>query len=1144
LFKTKEWISDHKPTEWDLALLECDSADKWRQSGVEVSRKRPGGHSPTFNGSKQKGKHKHVRPHTKNQELKELRRKKRIAKFDSTLGYPGEGPSNISLKNHDGSTVKQHPAEVLPVFTEECKEDLDEDLMDDIPQNLNKADKTEEPQKKKGPTKGPILTASKSITEKFGKAVITKGPTGVPNANGAPKTTGNSASICRKCRSKGHKAADCKNNKVAKKQPKAVQQQAKLHAGLKGKTVAEALAETTVEEAPTEANDPNAPDVPKRKCYAYASTGKCKFGEKCKFAHLLEEEEKQEECQAQLSIGQTYGKPETTTASDPSKPPPLTDKEKYDILVNNLRDKIRHKLLLIDVDSPIDKRVTYMSALNILRKDTMYKLRPDVDGAALVEKIYTEELQSILDTRLKYATKRTQIGQKFKYGFSFEGLVKQTQSKMLNLKAEVDVEESIGVGAKRNNAPALLIQACLCVGESLVIRKAAGFISHHLRKLWPRRHLMVSMDTMRRAAKNSQKDWFHEEKACLRSYNPFLASEKPAEPTYFQRLRRGAIKHREVILLASSFMLAGLAFSLVEKTLRRKKNSILWTTMVHSANGFFPGITGLIKHSTLHLANNFTALYCGRPDLTACVINDICLGERNFKEVKVQDGFEMDQHSSECTEKFACFRHWGVAGWVPTIYRQCHENEVVSLRGRVGKHLPQHDPGQAKEVSKEWSKLTSAVLHHFTKIKRVTSGMPFEEWIQPFPPAKRQLFQNLLAKPEDDWSSSASSFIKREKATHPGVVVNGIFVQLALIIWKDPRMIQGCPPELSLSTGPHVRKLAKNFSRKFAPTHYTLAELRSGKHIVYTCGMTAEDVGEALGKAIKLIEASMEPDDEVAFLEDDQSRFDEHMTKGSFRFLGHVYRKTLVKRVQKALKRGRSSGCTALGTKYSVDYTMQSGWPDTSLGDTLVNSGMKMYIHGPGRLWISIICGDDSITVTTRKEIQRIGGSVGLIASYAKLGMEVEVKVSDDIMDVEFCSGVFRPSNSTYVLFPKVGRFLAKIAHDTTQRNHAGSMSWLRGIAATCASFGELDPLCKALSIGLYKEVGTVGKAIYTPLNPYKSWPVGTNIPTMADVLLFYSHRYGFSSYDLECAAETLMGIKLGTDSDCPLLQRICEIDL
>jgi hypothetical protein len=221
---------------------------------------------------------------------------------------------------------------------------------------------------------------------------------------------------------------------------------------------------------------------------------------------------------------------------------------------------------------------------------------------------------------------------------------------------------------------------------------------------------------------------------------------------------------------------------------------------------------------------------------------------------------------------------------------------------------------------------------------------------------------------------------------------------------------------------------------------------------------------------------------------------------------------------------------------------MQSGWPDTSAGDTAGNAAMKLYIHGTGNLWISIINGDDAVTITTRSEIKRLGGVSGIIASYANLGMEVEAVVTSEVLDVEFCSGTFRPCDTGYILYPKIGRLLAKILHDTSNRSPADQDAWIRGIGQCLHTFGRSDPLCDALADRIAEVYGT-GRILLTPLNPYKPWPTGSRTPTEEDISLLYNHRYGMHTADLSAACAALRSTDFGSLCDDSWIKHIASID-
>jgi hypothetical protein len=380
----------------------------------------------------------------------------------------------------------------------------------------------------------------------------------------------------------------------------------------------------------------------------------------------------------------------------------------------------------------------------------------------------------------------------------------------------------------------------------------------------------------------------------------------------------------------------------------------------------------------------------------------------------------------------------------------------------------------------------------------------------------------------------ASSFIKKEKALR----------NTADPLIKDPRFIQGCPIELSACCGPYLRPFAKNVRQSLRPVQYSPQEIGSGKQIVYTCGLTNDDIGVEFSRAIDYISEHLDIDDELVFIEDDQSRFDLHLTEGPFRFLNSVYRSKLPRKVANALRRKVCVGRTNLGTKYSIPFTMQSGWPDTSVGDTLVNAIMKYAAHGVGQNWISIICGDDSITVTTRKALEARGGPNGLITSYQSFGMEVTLKVSDDPLDVEFCSGRFHPCRGSYLLVPKTGRILARICFDVVDRAPRKHNAWLRGISETLLHFGRVDPLLAALGKNLDERLGE-GLVIKEAVNEYgHRYGDGVIQPSWEDTCMYYDAHYSMSEADVRECVAVISQSQLGTFTHSSLLHHLAMHDV
>lgn len=520
--------------------------------------------------------------------------------------------------------------------------------------------------------------------------------------------------------------------------------------------------------------------------------------------------------------------------------------------------------------------------------------------------------------------------------------------------------------------------------------------------------------------------------------------------------------------------------------------------------------------------------------LCSKVYKDVCLEDHDMKRVKTQDKFKVTCADVACKPKDSVFVFWGLKGIVPTVFSNCSHNEEISMQGRVGKLLPAHEsPAIFKRITNNWVRLIRSVSSLIDLIPKSEEPMDFYEWAATFPPARRDELIATRTHTHDMPDLHAKSFIKRE-------------IALKLeeeMVFKDPRFIQGCPIELSAAVGPTLRTWTKLVRDEIGPEGFTPAEVRSGKHILYTCGRSNEEIGRCFRRAITVIEELSDPDDPIVFLEDDQSRFDLHLTAGPFKFLKTVYKKKLRPKVEELLRRGISRGTSSLGTRYSIPYTMQSGWPDTSVGDTLVNAAMKYYIHGKGRSWVSIICGDDSVTITTQSEIDRLGGIAGIVQSYADLGMEVEGKVSYDPLDVEFCSGRFYPCGDTYVLFPKPGRILAKIACDMKKRSRENQKAWLRGICATLRYYGRIDPLLGCLGVALSRHIGN-GRLFYDHGWEYKHWFDGSVQNDRHDVNLYYDHHYGSSASQIDAACILLLQQKVGTVCDDAFLRHIAAIDI
>jgi len=524
------------------------------------------------------------------------------------------------------------------------------------------------------------------------------------------------------------------------------------------------------------------------------------------------------------------------------------------------------------------------------------------------------------------------------------------------------------------------------------------------------------------------------------------------------------------------------------------------------------------------------------PDALGSELQDVCYADYPGKCAKVQSGAKVKWGEPVCLPAFGLRWFWRVKEVTGTVFRKCTCNEKFSMCGRVLKHLPQHDsPAIAKSVSKRWRLAGSTIDWLASQVKPVIRPISYVDWCADFPPKKRDMF--LRMRDDDElyvphgWA--AGSFIKREIAMKCDAAPS----------FKDPRWIQPCPTALSGICGPWVRKLSKNFKRGLW-RGCTAANIYAGHQVFYTCGSSSDAIGKAFYEAIELVTSMCVGSERVVVIEDDQSRFDLHMTEGPMYGSKRFLKGLLPFRVRKHLIRTpKTKGRGATGTKYTVPYTMQSGMIDTALTDTQTNAVMKYEIHGIGGRWISIICGDDSVTVTVDSELERLGGVEGIEKRYAEFGMEVEVVIRLDYRLTEFCSGRFFFHDGTATLVPKIGKVLSRMGYDMTDRKPLQRLAWLRSIATTLVQFGKLDPVAAAFGARLTELCGE-GPILTLPGNEWKIKYVGDGVYSQDEILDYYDLHYQMNEADVDHMIRTASSFNLGDTIDDPMFVAAAIRDL
>lgn len=515
----------------------------------------------------------------------------------------------------------------------------------------------------------------------------------------------------------------------------------------------------------------------------------------------------------------------------------------------------------------------------------------------------------------------------------------------------------------------------------------------------------------------------------------------------------------------------------------------------------------------------------------------------NTPIVPTQDDFVVSWGETKEREVFGVRSFVTVAGVTPTVFSaDSMHNVQVGVTGRIGKKLPAHsDKTVTAAIHARWLGLKRTVLPIICGLVRNTMRpMDRQKWLQRYPPRRREQLQ--AAHEDPDWMNLlhpvAASFIKNEKSNQSTEEIENLGG-----IFKAPRIIQGCPLETTNECGPILLPAAKRFRDGMQPLNFDVADVAAGRHIVYTCGRTADEIGEYAKRAELGITGMLRPGERLVWLEDDQSRFDLHLLSGPFAFLDAYYSRKLPRRVARLLRRKLSSGRMANGTRYKVPYTMQSGWPDTSFGDTLVNTAMKMAIHGVGKRWFSIVCGDDSLTVMPDSDLEAIGQIDGLIKLYAEFGMEVEGKVSFHYDQVEFCSARLMEVENTYMLVPKLGKTIARIFSDNVDRSSKNRLAWVRGIVDTLVAFSRFSSLLGELAAAISADVGSGPKLIV--YEPYKiNFHRGVRRVSKNDQLLHLDQHYMMSEAEFDAACRYLRSVQVGDEITEGTVVRMAEHDL
>lgn len=399
----------------------------------------------------------------------------------------------------------------------------------------------------------------------------------------------------------------------------------------------------------------------------------------------------------------------------------------------------------------------------------------------------------------------------------------------------------------------------------------------------------------------------------------------------------------------------------------------------------------------------------------------------------------------------------------PVVARSCEHNLEIAIVNRALMYT-EYDT-TAWDAFETWL----ASKPHLCPVSPLPD-FDFDQWLSRFPPGRREVLR-LAKENVDDGTyptrrdGKATAFVKRENQVK---LLNGEFESF------DPRLIQAQTSEHQVVTAtftyPFNKALATSMGARdglnlVKPDTVPVEQLKSFNwaRIVYASGMNAVQIGVwydwAVNDCFSPYAILVAGDDCFAiirhghitrFLYLDFNRWDAHFHMNAHSLRLRLYIKFGLSEgdpAYKALAKQRYvSGVTALGHKYSVQGTVQSGVSDTSCANSYVNGHMVAF-------------------ALERSSLAKRGdeGWTDFCDTLSLLGFPCEGGITFDPSTPDFCSGIFLPSSNGLRLSPKIGRLISKTFTAEKYRTDKGQREWLRGVLVGLMPAVNHVPIVRAL---------------------------------------------------------------------------------
>jgi hypothetical protein len=571
------------------------------------------------------------------------------------------------------------------------------------------------------------------------------------------------------------------------------------------------------------------------------------------------------------------------------------------------------------------------------------------------------------------------------------------------------------------------------------------------------------------------------------------------------------------------FVIPSIVLGVVESVLVRNYKHVVFHSLM-SIGCFYP-LHCVIVHCCVNVwfpEHSFNIERCIKYYLSNVTIAEVeSRPHSHVREPPFYDGFKRDV----CKESQYLYGI-GSGGYRPVAYAPNYKNELAATKARIVAATPDLDL-VATNGCVAWVKRN--VRNLFPKLFRVTS-VSFDEYIKnsnASSSVKRTLRRTMLSLQEQgidentvlspaelyDWTRR-KAFVKVE---------NNVYRTPAGRKQKASRLIQGAAPEFICLVGPWMMAFQGVVKKQWSSRNF----------ICFTSGVSS------------LAAASLVDQDGWTVVEDDIGAFDASVNRPWLQLELWLFRKFGCPRAVYDLIKANidTHGVTSKGIKYRRQGMRKSGDPYTSVGNSLLNGFMHVYIYCivTGKTVQQardslrmLVQGDDNLM----RYIETM--AIDWVQRMSAFGFTSEAVLRDDILDAEFCSNLLYRTDKGLVFSPKPGKVIAKLGYYINPPHGVEPASIVRGTALGLWNVcSHVPPLRAYLQRLLDLTDGIVPHKVPTEEWKMKYDPVKETPETWITLDQHYGWTYACQN-EFEIA---LQSMQLGQETDHVLLQLLCDRD-